>query len=149
MAYALMKVRIPIMRVVNFAAVCRCQWLSREYYPQGAGTEPVPLAIWRPERGCDRRSTTGSALKRPLITARASEPPSGSSFRLLDWSQQKLSDEAGVGIVTVPQLEAGTHQPRRATLQVLGQCLEAAGVEFIDKNSGGSIRFRESERRKR
>jgi hypothetical protein len=52
--------------------------------------------------------------------------------------------------VTVRQLEAGTHQPRRATLQVVRQCLEAAGVEFIDENSGGvGVRFREPERRKR
>jgi DNA-binding XRE family transcriptional regulator len=56
---------------------------------------------------------------------------------LLDWSQQKLADEAGVGIVTIRQLEAGTHQPRRSTLQVVRQCLEAAGVEFIDENGGG------------
>jgi transcriptional regulator with XRE-family HTH domain len=69
---------------------------------------------------------------------------------LLDWSQQKLADEAGVGVVTVRQLEAGTHQPRNATLQVVRRCLEAAGVEFIDENGGGvGVRFREPERRKR
>ena len=69
---------------------------------------------------------------------------------LLDWSQQKLADEAGVGVVTVRQLEAGTHQPRHATLQVVRRCLEAAGVEFIDENAGGvGVRFREPERRKR
>jgi DNA-binding XRE family transcriptional regulator len=69
---------------------------------------------------------------------------------LLDWSQQKLAAEAGVGVVTVRQLEAGTHQPRNATLQVVRGCLEAAGVEFIDENGGGvGVRFRERERRKR
>ena len=66
---------------------------------------------------------------------------------LLDWSQQKLADEAGVGVVTVRQLEAGTHQPRHATLQVVRRCLEAAGVEFIDENGGGAgVRFRQPER---
>jgi DNA-binding XRE family transcriptional regulator len=69
---------------------------------------------------------------------------------LLDWSQQKLADEAGVGIVTVRQLEAGTHRPRRSTVQVVRQCLEAAGVEFIDENGGGpGVRLRNPELRNR
>ena len=53
---------------------------------------------------------------------------------LLAWSQQDLAKEAGVGIVTVHQLEAGTSQPRRATLEVIKRAFEAAGVEFIDRN---------------
>jgi transcriptional regulator with XRE-family HTH domain len=62
---------------------------------------------------------------------------------LLDWSQQRLADEAQVGIVTVRQLEAGVNQPRRATLIVVRQTLEAAGVEFIDENGGGvGVRLR-------
>src|SRR5580704_8529461 len=56
---------------------------------------------------------------------------------LLDWSQQELAKKAGVGVVTVRQLEAGTHQPRRATLDVVRRCLESGGVEFIDENCGG------------
>ena len=50
---------------------------------------------------------------------------------------QKLADRAAVGIVTVRQLEAGGYQPRRATLAVIKQALEAAGVEFFDENGGG------------
>jgi transcriptional regulator with XRE-family HTH domain len=62
---------------------------------------------------------------------------------LLDWSQLDLAESAKVGIVTVRQLEAGTHQPRRATLDVVRRCLEAAGVEFIDENGGGAgVRLR-------
>jgi transcriptional regulator with XRE-family HTH domain len=62
---------------------------------------------------------------------------------LLDWSQQALADRAKVGIVTVRQLEAGAHQPRRATLDVVRRCLEAAGVEFIEENGGGDgVRLR-------
>ena len=62
---------------------------------------------------------------------------------LLDWSQQELADRAKVGIVTVRQLEAGAHQPRRATLDVVRRCLEAAGVEFIEENGGGvGVRLR-------
>ena len=56
---------------------------------------------------------------------------------LLDWSQQELADKAKVGIVTIRQLEAGSHQPRRATLDVVRRCLEEAGVEFIEENGGG------------
>jgi transcriptional regulator with XRE-family HTH domain len=64
---------------------------------------------------------------------------------LLDWSQQELADRAGVGVVTVRQLEAGSHEPRRATQEVVRRCLEAAGIEFIDENGGGGgVRFRKS-----
>ena len=56
---------------------------------------------------------------------------------LLDWSQQDLAEKARVGVVTVRQLEADTHEPRRATLDVIRRALEAAGVEFIDENGGG------------
>jgi transcriptional regulator with XRE-family HTH domain len=69
---------------------------------------------------------------------------------LLAWSQQKLADAAGVGIVTVHQFEAGTSEPRRATLQVIRRAFEAAGVEFIEENGGGSgVRFREPSQSRR
>jgi transcriptional regulator with XRE-family HTH domain len=62
---------------------------------------------------------------------------------LLDWSQQELAEQSGVAIVTVRQLEGGAHQPRRATLWVVRQTLENAGVEFIDENGGGAgVRMR-------
>jgi len=57
---------------------------------------------------------------------------------MLGWSQQELADKAGVGIVTIRQLEAGAHEPRRATLDVVRRSLESAGVEFIDENGGGA-----------
>ena len=56
---------------------------------------------------------------------------------LLDWSQQDLASQAGVGIVTVRQLEAGVNEPRRSTLEVVRQAFERAGAEFIDENGGG------------
>jgi transcriptional regulator with XRE-family HTH domain len=66
---------------------------------------------------------------------------------LLDWSQQELADRAGVGIVTIRQLEAGAHEPRRATLDVVRRALEAAGVDFIDENGGGDgVRLRKPSR---
>ena len=62
---------------------------------------------------------------------------------LLDWSQQDLASQAGVGIVTVRQLEAGVNEPRRSTLEVVRQAFERAGVEFIDENGGGpGVRMR-------
>ena len=67
---------------------------------------------------------------------------------LLDWSQQKLADEAGVGVVTIRQLEAGAHAPRRATLDVIRRCLGAAGIEFIDENGGGpGVRLKKPKKR--
>ena len=56
---------------------------------------------------------------------------------LLDWTQQKLADQARVGVVTVRQFEAGDVTPRRATLQVIRRAFELAGVELIDGNGGG------------
>jgi len=56
---------------------------------------------------------------------------------LLDWSQQRLAEHAGVGVVTIRQLEGENQQPRRATLFVVREALERAGVEFIDENGGG------------
>jgi transcriptional regulator with XRE-family HTH domain len=62
---------------------------------------------------------------------------------LLDWSQAKLAEEAGIGIVTVRQFEAGSHESRRATLQVVVRAFELAGVEFIEENGGGpGVRLR-------
>jgi transcriptional regulator with XRE-family HTH domain len=62
---------------------------------------------------------------------------------LLDWSQVELANRAGVGVVTIRQLEADLHAPRRATLGVVRRALEDAGVEFIDQNGGGpGVRLR-------
>ncbi len=68
---------------------------------------------------------------------------------LLDWSQLELAEQAGVGIVTVRQLEASVHEPRRATLDVVRRAFEAAGVEFIDENGGGpGVRLRKPTKEK-
>jgi hypothetical protein len=54
-----------------------------------------------------------------------------------------LAERAGVGIVTIRQLEGDLHEPRRATTAVVRGALEAAGVEFIDENGGGAgVRLR-------
>jgi transcriptional regulator with XRE-family HTH domain len=62
---------------------------------------------------------------------------------LLNWNQQDLAQFAGIGIVTVHQLEAGASRPRRATLEVIKRAFEEGGVEFIDENGGGpGVRLR-------
>ncbi len=64
---------------------------------------------------------------------------------LLGWSQSHLAEKARVGIVTVRQFEAGAHEPRRATIDVIQRAFETAGVEFIDENGGGpGVRLRKS-----
>jgi transcriptional regulator with XRE-family HTH domain len=68
---------------------------------------------------------------------------------LLDWNQEDLADRAAVGIVTVRLFEAGAHEPRRATLDVIRRAFEAAGVEFIDQNGGGpGLRFKKRQPKK-
>jgi len=69
---------------------------------------------------------------------------------LLGWSQQELARRARVGVVTVHQLEVGVGQPRPATLQVIRDAFEKAGVEFIDENGGGpGVRLRKHKGAKR
>jgi transcriptional regulator with XRE-family HTH domain len=67
---------------------------------------------------------------------------------LLSWTQYDLADRAGVGTVTIHQLESGVGQPRRATLDVIRRAFEAGGVEFIGDKAGGGegVRFRKSQR---
>ncbi|ORE92683.1 helix-turn-helix domain-containing protein [Stappia sp. 22II-S9-Z10] len=57
---------------------------------------------------------------------------------LLDWTQQALADASQVGNATIRNFEAGRSTPQRATLTVLRQAFEAAGVEFIPENGGGA-----------
>jgi transcriptional regulator with XRE-family HTH domain len=86
------------------------------------------------------------AIVRGMITAAQCRAARG----LLDWTQQYLADRAGVGIVTVRQVEAGINEPRKATLEVIRRALEGAGVEFIDDNGGGpGVRMRKRQRPRR
>jgi transcriptional regulator with XRE-family HTH domain len=73
------------------------------------------------------------------ITAAQSRAARG----LLGWSQQDLAERAAVGVATVYQLESAKSAPRRATLTVIRQALEAAGVIFIESNGEGpGVRLR-------
>ena len=66
---------------------------------------------------------------------------------LLDWTQQELADAARVGVATVRLFEGEETETRQATLVVLRQAFEAAGVEFIDENGGGpGVRLRKRQK---
>jgi transcriptional regulator with XRE-family HTH domain len=64
---------------------------------------------------------------------------------LLDWTQDDLSREAEVGVVTLRQFERGATEPRRAILAALRRALEEAGVKFVGGGKGGGpgVRLRE------
>jgi hypothetical protein len=52
--------------------------------------------------------------------------------------------------VTVRQIEAGGHDARRATLQVIKNAFEIAGVQFIDENGGGpGLRLKKRQQKKK
>jgi transcriptional regulator with XRE-family HTH domain len=62
---------------------------------------------------------------------------------LLDWTQQQLADAARIGVATVRLFEGESAGSRHATLAMLRQAFELAGVEFIDENGGGpGVRLR-------
>jgi transcriptional regulator with XRE-family HTH domain len=84
-------------------------------------------------------------LKIPMVSPGQCRAARG----LLGWSQQDLAREAGLGIVTVHQLETSVSQPRRATIEVIKRAFESAGVEFIDENGGGpGVRLRKRQQKK-
>ena len=63
----------------------------------------------------------------------------------LRWSVQKLSDDSGVPVRTLKRIEAtdGVPATSAATLQVIKQVLDSAGIEFIGTpDDGPGIRVR-------
>lgn len=57
---------------------------------------------------------------------------------MLNWTQDDLAKRAGVSDLTVRKFESGRTTPQRATLTIMRQTFEAAGVTFIDQNGGGA-----------
>lgn len=53
---------------------------------------------------------------------------------LLNWTQDDLAEKAQVGVVTIRQFERGKTEPQRATLVVMQDAFEKAGVEFTDND---------------
>ena len=63
---------------------------------------------------------------------------------MLGWSRRDLAKAARVAERTVVDFERGARTPHERTLIDIKRALEAAGIEFIDKNGGGvGVRFRE------
>ncbi len=56
---------------------------------------------------------------------------------LVDWTQDRLAQEAGVGITTLRTFEKGVSKPVAQNLAALQRTLETAGIEFIPENGGG------------
>ncbi|TNC06546.1 transcriptional regulator [Methylobacterium terricola] len=62
---------------------------------------------------------------------------------LLEWTQDRLAEAAGVAKKTLADFEGGKRTPYDRTLADIRRSLEAAGIEFIPENGGGAgIRFR-------
>jgi len=70
---------------------------------------------------------------------------------LLDWTQQKLANAAGIAVSTVAGFERSLRvmgpETNKATthekIQAIQRALESAGIEFIDENgSGAGVKFR-------
>jgi transcriptional regulator with XRE-family HTH domain len=64
---------------------------------------------------------------------------------LLGLKQIELSQQSSVSAKTIADFELGTRRPYAATLTVLRQTLEAAGVEFLEPVegvAGAGVRFR-------
>jgi transcriptional regulator with XRE-family HTH domain len=56
---------------------------------------------------------------------------------LLDWTQQELADAARIGIATVRLFESEATERREATITMLRQAFERAGVEFTNGDRPG------------
>ena len=56
---------------------------------------------------------------------------------LLDWSQERLSEESGVGAKTIVDFEQGKRSPFARTVSDLREALEAGGVEFTNGDAPG------------
>lgn len=51
---------------------------------------------------------------------------------LVDVSQERLAELAGVGVSTVRDFEAGRRSPRVSSIEAMRACLERLGVVLID-----------------
>ena len=65
---------------------------------------------------------------------------------LIRWSAQELATKTEVGVTTIRRAELAASETKltRVNDQAIRRVLEAAGVEFIDANVGGSgVRLRD------
>jgi hypothetical protein len=67
---------------------------------------------------------------------------------MLDWSAQKLGDQAGIGVATVRRFETGS-SILEASMAALKVALEEAGITFVadgqaSQGGGAGVRFSQS-----
>uniref|UniRef100_A0A9E8CP76 Helix-turn-helix domain-containing protein n=1 Tax=Bosea sp. NBC_00436 TaxID=2969620 RepID=A0A9E8CP76_9HYPH len=62
---------------------------------------------------------------------------------LIDWTQTRLAEAAGVSLSTVRDFETGKRQPLSANVQAMRAAIEAAGVIFVmpGRSGGGGVRL--------
>jgi transcriptional regulator with XRE-family HTH domain len=76
-----------------------------------------------------------------MTSAAAPVPISAAQCRaaraLINWSQDRLAEKARVGVTTIREFENDKTSPHRATLEMLRQALEKAGVEFTNGDEPG------------
>lgn len=60
---------------------------------------------------------------------------------LLNWTTSELAERAHVGRNAISGFETGRNAPRRATLKLIQDAFEAAGVEFIENGRGPGVRL--------
>jgi hypothetical protein len=63
---------------------------------------------------------------------------------ILEWTQERLSAEAGVGLSTVKDFEGGRRTPIGNNLTAMKTALERGGVEFTNGDQPG-VRLRKAE----
>ena len=56
---------------------------------------------------------------------------------LLDWTQRRLAEAAGVGLSTVKGFEGGTKAPMRNNLEAMRRAIEEAGVDLTNGEEPG------------
>ena len=62
---------------------------------------------------------------------------------LLDWSQKKLAEAAGLSVPTIKRAERDFGLVVSADAHAaIKHALEGAGVDFIDENGGAGVRLR-------
>jgi transcriptional regulator with XRE-family HTH domain len=76
-----------------------------------------------------------SSLPKPLTSAQIR-----AARALIRWSAQQLADASAIGVTTIRRAELTENETKltRANDQAIRRALEAAGVEFIDADGGGS-----------
>jgi transcriptional regulator with XRE-family HTH domain len=65
---------------------------------------------------------------------------------IINWSQAKLSEAAGVSRATLAEFEAGKRNPILNNINSIQSTLESAGVIFVDENGQGpGVRLRKND----